>query len=228
MLRLGFEASDGVADTLDHRLEPVARGATSGMLATVTLAKTRLRNDVRQGGFKDGRKLANTWRAEAYPSGGQVSLEPAAMIYSKAPHIVAAHEEGATIRPVNGSRYLWIPTENVPRQGRGGKLMPIANVEERFGDFDYVPGGRAGTFLAVVEAVRRTTARGRTGIRRFSAARARRGDVADTIHMYTLVPMVRLLKRLKGRSIRDDIAMQVLPRLVAQGIGHELRSGRGR
>jgi hypothetical protein len=206
----------------------VARGATNGMQAAANLAKTRLRNDVRQGGFKDGRKLANTWRAEVYPNSGQTSLTPAAQIYSRAPHIIAAHENGATIRPVNGSRYLWIPTENVPRAGRGGKLMSIPNVEERFGDFDYVPGGRAGTFLAVVEAVRRKTTRGRTGIRRFSAARARRGDVADTIHMYTLVPMVRLPKRLNGRSIRDDIAMRVLPRLVAQGIGQELRRPGGR
>lgn len=228
MMKLGFEKTGSVEGHLDGRLQPVARGATKGMKATVNLGKTRLRSDVRQGGFKDGRKLANTWRAEVYPSGGQVSLEPAALIHSKAPHIIAAHEDGATIRPVNGSRYLWIPTENVPRQGRGAKLMPIANVEERFGDFDYVPGGRAGTFLAVVEAVRRTTARGRTGIRRFSAARARRGDVADTIHMYTLVPMVRLPKRLKGRSIRDELAMRAMPRLVAQSIGQELRSERGR
>jgi hypothetical protein len=223
--RLNLAIANRRAIQLERQATLIGEGAADGMRATVNVAKTRLRGDVRRSGFEGAERLSKTWRGETYPKSGG-SLQVAGLIYSKAPHIIAAHEQGATIHPVNGSRYLWIPTENVPRQGRGGKLMSPGTVEERFSDFDYIPSNKPGVFLAVVEAVRRTTKRGRQGLRRFSQARARRGDVADTIHMFTLVPMVRLPKRLKGRAIRDDVAMAVMPRLVAQGIAQRMRQAR--
>lgn len=221
-LALKAAVAGRVSTSADDRLERIERGATQGVRATVNLGKSRLRSDVRQAGFDGGERLSKTWRGETYPDRG-ASLNASGLLYSKAPAIIAAHEEGATIQPVNGSRYLWIPTDNVPRQGRGGKLMSPGMVEERFTDFDYVPSSKPGVFLAVVEAVRRTTKRGRVGFRRFSQGRARRGDVADSVHMFTLVPMVRLPRRLKGRSIRDDLASSAMPRLVSQALALSLR-----
>lgn len=226
--KLRMEIDGDLKSAVDSPISAIKEGATAGMAATANLAKTRLRADIRQAGFKDARKLANTWRADPYPAKGRSSLRPAAWIYSNADAIIASHEEGATIRPVNGARFLWIPTENVPRQGRGGKLMTPLDVDFRFDGMEIIPGTRPGVFLAVVTGIQRTNKRGRTRTREATARRLKMGDVAEAVHMFTLVPMVRLPKRLKGRAIRDDIAMRVMPRLISQGIVQALRAEQGR
>lgn len=50
---------------------------------------------------------ANTWRGEVYPK-GQVSIKAAGPAHSRAPVIVGAHDQGATIRSKDGF-WLAIP-----------------------------------------------------------------------------------------------------------------------
>lgn len=78
-----------------------------------------------------GPRLARTIRSEVYPK-GQNSIEAAALVWTKAPKIIDAYARGATIRPANGGRYLWIPTDDVPRKRQGNALTP-REVEARFG-----------------------------------------------------------------------------------------------
>ena len=69
------------------------REATDGL-------KTELRNQITGAGL--GQRLANTWRGEVYPK-GQMSIKAAGLVYSRAPEVVGAHAQGATIHPKTGS-----------------------------------------------------------------------------------------------------------------------------
>lgn len=51
------------------------------------------------------------------------SLGAAALIYSKAPHIVGAFDEGAVIRSKDGF-WLAIPTEAAGKSAKGGRITP--------------------------------------------------------------------------------------------------------
>ena len=64
-----------------------------------------------------GSRVSKTWQLNFY---GMTGGSPAAFLYSKAPAIVRGHIEGATIVPIGGQRFLWIPTDHVPpRSNRG-------------------------------------------------------------------------------------------------------------
>ena len=77
-----------------------------------------------------------------------------APVYTMAPQIIRAFDEGAVIRSKRG-RFLAIPTENAPRKGTDGKrISPSTFPEHRFGPLRFVPrsrtvaarGGRAAGF----------------------------------------------------------------------------------
>ena len=66
-----------------------------------------------------GRRLANSIRNQTFPRAGE-SLDAAALVWSKAPVIVGAHDTGPLIRSKDGF-YLAIPTEAA---GRGSARSP--------------------------------------------------------------------------------------------------------
>ena len=89
------------------------REATDGL-------KTELRSQITGAGL--GQRLANTWRGEVYPK-GQMSIKAAGLVYSRAPVIVGAHDQGATIRSKDGF-WLAIPTPAAGKSARGGRITP--------------------------------------------------------------------------------------------------------
>lgn len=158
------------------------------------------RQQVRDAGM--GNRLANTWRAEVYPKGGR-SLNPAGYIWSNAPAIIDAFARGAHIRPVNGAKWLWIPTRNVPARRRGGTYsssvkrsngtrMSPEEVELHFNaELQVViEGSKGSAFIDVVSGLsggyRRATA-GRTQGRRGMAPRKQKA-----VLMFNLVRGVRM------------------------------------
>jgi Family of unknown function (DUF6441) len=70
--------------------------------------KTELRRQVASVGL--GQRLANSWRDKHYPNR---KLDAASLVYSKAPQIIRAFDEGALIRSKRG-RFLAIPTLRFP------------------------------------------------------------------------------------------------------------------
>ena len=79
---------------------------------------------------------ANSWRDKHYPN---QKLDAASLVYTKAPQIIRAFDEGAVIRSRRG-RFLAIPTENAPRKGTDGKrISPSTFPEHRFGPLRFVP-----------------------------------------------------------------------------------------
>ncbi len=158
--------------------------------------KTRLRDDTRG---PLGARMANTWRGKVYPVGRPTrTLNPAGLVTSNASTVVSAFDPGATVRAKNAS-YLAIPTENVPRAGRGGKRMTPVEVEARFNqEMEIVPSlTRPGTFLLVI-----TARRGKRGVREIKAKTARGfWRQAERIVMFILVKQVRLKPLLNWRRI---------------------------
>lgn len=185
----------------------IATAATAAMRETTAETLRELRGQVTSNGL--GQRLANTWRDRVYPERRE-SMNPTGYIWSNAPEIIDSYVRGATIRPVAGSRYLWIPTKNVPpargrvgrngRNLRGGHMTP-EEVENRFNtDFEFKKG-KNGTVLAFIDVIR--SLNGRT-FRPSTPGRRKRGREAEPILMFVLrktVTMPRLLD-LKGPADR--------------------------
>jgi hypothetical protein len=133
-----------------------------------------------------GQRLARTIRTEQFPK-GKPSLNAAALVWSKAPKIISAHDTGPLIRSRDGF-WLAIPTEAAGRGLRGGKIAP-GEWERRTGLRLRFVYRRSGPSLLVAEG--RLSARGRA-----VASRSKTGRGVTTVPIFLLVPQVRLRKRL--------------------------------
>jgi hypothetical protein len=133
-----------------------------------------------------GGRLANTIRSEPFPK-GRPSLNAAAVVWSKAPVIVGAHDTGPLIRSKSGF-WLAIPTPAAGKSTRGGRITP-GEWKRRSGLRLRFVYRRAGPSLLVAEG--RLNTRGRA-----VASRSRSGRGATTVPIFLLVPQVKLRKRL--------------------------------
>jgi hypothetical protein len=172
--------------------------------------KTELRRQVGNAGL--GQRLANSWRDRHYPNR---KLDAASLVYTKAPQIIRASDEGAVIRSRRG-RFLAIPTENAPRRGTDGKrISPSTFPEHRFGPLRFV-ARQSGPSLLVVGGLRASFSRQTGELRGFRRAtdRARRsGQGLTTVVMFLLVPQVKLSKRLDVARAAERWSAQ-LPVLI--------------
>jgi hypothetical protein len=150
-----------------------------------------------------GQRLANTIRSEQFPK-GRPSLSAAAVVWSKAPVIIGAHETGPLIRSRNGF-WLAIPTPAAGKSPRGGRITP-GEWERRSGLRLRFVYRRTGPSLLVAEG--RLNTRGRA-----VASRSRTGRGATTVPIFLLVPQVKLRKRLD--LARDaEAAQEKFPRVI--------------
>ena len=151
-----------------------------------------------------GRRLANSIRLATYPKAGE-SLGAAALVWSKAPAIVGAHDAGPLIRSRSGL-WLAIPTEAAGRGLRGGKLTP-GEWERRRGLRLRFVYRRRGPSLLLADRARINT-RGQA-----VASRSKTGRNQVTAPIFLLVPQVKLPKRLD--LARDaDRALDSVPGLI--------------
>ena len=147
-----------------------------------------------------GQRLARTIRSEQFPK-GRPSLSAAAVVWSKAPVIIGAHETGPLIRSRNGF-WLAIPTPAAGKSTRGGRITP-GGWERRSGLRLRFVYRRTGPSLLVAEG--RLNARGRA-----VASRSKTGRGVTTVPIFLLVPQVKLPKRLD--LARDaEAAQDALP-----------------
>src|ERR671910_347084 len=118
---------------MQAELRGIERAASNGTRNVGRGLKTELRRQVTSAGL--GQRLANSWRDKHYPN---QRLDAASLVYTKAPQIIRAFDDGAVIRSRRG-RFLAIPTENAPTKGTDGKrISPGTFPEQRMGPLRFV------------------------------------------------------------------------------------------
>ena len=160
------------------------RAVSKAVSEAGTSVKTAWRGQITGAGL--GARLARTIRSEQFPK-GKDSLNAAALVWSNAPVIIGAHEDGPLIRSRNGF-WLAIPTPAAGKSARGGRITP-GEWERRRGirlRFVYRPRGPS---LLVAEG--RLNSRGLA-----VGSRSKTGRGATTVPIFLLVPQVKLRKRL--------------------------------
>ena len=152
-----------------------------------------------------GQRVARTIRSETYPK-ARDSLNAVALVWSRAPVIVEAHNTGPLIRSADGF-WLAIPTPAAGKSLRGGRITP-GEWERRTGlrlRFIY---RRSGPSLLIAEA--RLSKKGRA-----VRSRSKTGRGLTSVPIFLLVPQVRLRKRL-DLTRPAEAALAALPAAIAR------------
>ncbi len=187
------------------------RAVTMAMRGAAGSLKTVWRNQITSAGL--GTRLSKVVRSDAYPK-GRPSLNSAAMVWTKSPQIISAHNDGATIRSSSGF-WLAIPLPAAGR-GAGGRRMRPAEWERKTGRqlaFVY----RRGKTALLVDVGKK--APGNVMVSR----RKRGGNVLGpargfnnrSVPMFALVPQVRLKKRMDLGGAAQRVAGGVPAAIVA-------------
>ena len=201
-MKLTLDVRPDLAALMSAEIAAGERAVTAAMREAGTVLKLAWRGQITGAGL--GPRLAHSIRSEVFPKAG-ASLNAAAMVWSKAPVIVGAHDAGPLIRSKNGF-WLAIPT---PAAGKalGGRRITPAAWERKTGlrlRFIY---RCAGPSLLVADGARISS----RGLAAVSRSKTGRGQVTSPI--FLLVPQVKLPKRLD--LARDaERAHDALPGLI--------------
>jgi Family of unknown function (DUF6441) len=202
---------------MQSELRDLERAVATGTREAGRGLRTELRRQVTTAAL--GQRLANSWRDKHYPN---QHLDAASLVYTKAPQIIRAFDEGAVVRSKRG-RFLAIPTENAPRKGTDGRrISPSTFPEHRFGPLRFVPRS-SGPSLLVVDGLRASFSRKSGELRGFRRATQRArgsGQGLTTVVMFLLLPQVKLSKRLDVARAAERWSGQ-LPALVEQQLRSE-------
>lgn len=120
-MRFNFTVQGDPVAMMEAEIDGAERAVTRGIGLASSGLKADWRGQVVSAGL--GQRLANTVRANVYPERMQ-SISAAALVYSRAPVVVDAHDRGALIRSQSGL-WLAIPLGPVAKmrgaRGIGGK-----------------------------------------------------------------------------------------------------------
>ena len=183
-MKLKLDVTPDLAAMMAAEIKAGEKAVTAATREAGTTLKTAWRGQITGAGL--GQRLARTIRSEQYPK-GQPSLNAAALVWSKAPKIINAHNTGPLIRSRNGF-WLAIPTEAAGKSRRGGRITP-GQWEQRSGLRLRFVYRRMGPSMLVAEG--RINKGGRA-----VASRSKTGRGLTTVPIFLLVPQVKLPKRL--------------------------------
>ena len=182
-MKLKLEITD-IAALMRAEVRAGEKAVSTAMREAGNSLKSAWRGQITGAGL--GARLARTIRSEDYPKGSN-SLNAAALVWSKAPVIIGAHDTGPLIRSRDGF-WLAIPTPAAGKSLRGGRITPL-EWERRTGLRLRFVYRRRGPSLLVAEG--RLNSKGRA-----TASRSKIGRGLTTVPIFLLVPQVRLKKRL--------------------------------
>lgn len=196
------------------------KAVTMGMRTESNALKEALREDTLAGGL--GARFGKTWqnkdragRILVFPSRpGVYSMSAATTVYSKAPKLARAFDEGTVIRVKKGGgrSVLAIPTKDVPKSGKGGRRLTPLEYQVRFGWDTLEPVFRDGKPVALVAQNARASYSAKTkafrGFRFYDQGKKKVQRQASVI-LYTLVPAARLKKRLHIETTFRRIARRL-------------------
>ena len=197
-MKLRFDVTADIVALMRAEVTAGERAVSAAVKSAGRDLKSAWRGQITAAGL--GRRLANTIRAEQFPK-GRPSLNAAAVVWSKAPTIVRAHDTGPLIRSKSGF-WLAIPLPAAGTSRRGGRITP-GEWERRSGLRLRFVYRRTGPSLLVAEGRLNTKERA-------VASRSKTGQGLTSIPIFLLVPQVRLRKRLD--LVRDaERAVDGLP-----------------
>ncbi|WP_323042916.1 DUF6441 family protein [Gemmobacter sp.] len=205
-MKLGIDIVGDVARLLEAEVKAGENAVTTAMRLAGGGLKYAWRAQITGAGL--GPRLARSIRSEQFPK-GRPSLNAAALVWSKAPVIVSAHDTGPLIRSRNGF-WLAIPTPAAGKSTRGSRITP-GEWEHRTGlglRFIY---RRRGPSLLVAEG--RMNTKGRA-----VASRSKTGRGLVTAPIFLLVPQVKLPKRLDLARDAERVAGGVPGLIVANWV----------
>lgn len=211
-MKLSAKINGDLRRILADELTQAETAITDGMREATEGLKAELRQQVIGAGL--GPKLANTWRSEVYPKNG-TSLRAAGYVFSKAPDIVSAFDDGAVIRSQNGF-WLAIPTPAAGK-GVGGKRLDPGMWERMRGQRLRFVYRSSGVSLLVADNMRARQGK-RGGFAMGSASALRSGSGMTSVVMFILVPQVSLRKRLDVAAAAQKW-IDAVPDLVVRNFG---------
>ena len=200
-MKLRLDITGSIAAAMQAEVLAGEKAVSNALRSAALSLKANWRGQITGAGL--GTRLAGSIRSEQYPK-GKASLNAAALVWSKAPAIIGAHDTGPLIRSKNGF-WLAIPTPAAGKSAQGGRITP-GDWERRTGlrlRFIY---RRRGPSLLVTEG--RLNTKGRAVA---SRSKTGRGLVSATI--FLLVPQVKLSKRL-DLAREAERAVDGLPGLI--------------
>ena len=109
-MKLAASIARSLHEDMQVELRGMERAVATGTRDAGRGLKTELRRQVASAGL--GQRLANSWRDRHYPN---QQLDAASLVYTKAPQIILAFDDGAVIRSECG-RLLAIPTGNASEE----------------------------------------------------------------------------------------------------------------
>lgn len=208
-MRFGANIVGDIVRLMEAEVKAGEKAVTTAMRDAGTGLKTAWRAQITGAGL--GARLTRTIRSEQFPK-GRTSLNAAALVWSKAPVIVGAHDTGPLIRSKNGF-WLAIPTPAAGKSLRGGRITPD-EWERRTGLRLRFVYRRMGPSLLVAEG--RLNKKGRA-----VASRSKTGRGLTTVPIFLLVPQVRLPKRLDlerdAERVRDAVPGLIVANWVEPG-----------
>ncbi len=197
-MHISVTLGGNAAADLHQEAESLIAAVAGGVADATAALEQSLRRQVVGAGL--GQRLAGTWRSQLFPP---TTTKASGEVWTVAPLIIQGFDEGPTIIARNGSRWLAIPTTNVPPRSWGSKapgghprrLMTPVEVEAQFNrDLRMVqPPGRSVAYLIMDQLV---AARLGRGFRQATPRRLAQGRSAQPVLMFVLVPQVTLAKRL--------------------------------
>jgi hypothetical protein len=200
-MKLGLDITPDLVAAMAAEIKAGEKAVSAAMREAGTGLKSAWRGQITQAGL--GRRLANSIRSQTYPKAGE-SLKAAALVWSKAPVIVGAHDTGPLIRSKDGF-WLAIPTAAAGKGLKGGRITP-GEWERRRGLRLRFVYRRRGPSLLVADG--RLNSRG-LGV----ASRSKTGRGKATVPIFLLVPQVKLAKLLD--LARDaERAQAAVPALI--------------
>ena len=121
-VRLKLDVTPDLVAMMAAEIAAGERAVTAAVREAASGLKLGWRGQITGAGL--GARLANSIRSEVFPKAG-VSLNAAAVVWSKAPMIVGAHDTGPLIRSRNGL-WLAIPTPAAEKALGGRRITPGA------------------------------------------------------------------------------------------------------
>jgi hypothetical protein len=104
-MKLAAAIARSLQADMQAELRDIERAVATGTREAGRALRTKLHRQVGSAGL--GQRLANSWRDRHYPN---QRLDAASLVYTKAPQIIRAFDEGAVIRSRRG-RFLAIHRE---------------------------------------------------------------------------------------------------------------------